>query len=88
MNTRISLTQGTTLTDVGGRQVLFSVKTGESFGLNDTAAHMLVLCMELGTQKAVEQLARDYEVSPEELTQDLHELLDGLKNARMIQLGG
>jgi hypothetical protein len=37
----IRLAPGTTLTSVEGKDVLFSVKTGDSYGLNETAAGML-----------------------------------------------
>ena len=37
----IRLAPGTTLTIVEGKDVLFSVKSGDSYGLNETAARML-----------------------------------------------
>lgn len=86
MKDSIKLTEGTTLTEVGGKDVLFSVKSGESFGLNETAAHMLRLCLELGVAQTVQQLSEEYSVSAEELREDLQSLLDGLADARMIQI--
>lgn len=86
MKDSIKLTEGTTLTEVGGKDVLFSVKSGESFGLNETAAHMLRLCLELGATQAVQQLSEEYSVSAEELREDLQALLDGLADVRLIQI--
>lgn len=86
MNDSIKLAEGTTLTQVGGKHVLFSVKSGESFGLNETAAHMLTLCLEHGVAQTVQTLSAEYSVSSEELKDDLQVLLDGLADAQLIQV--
>ncbi|AWB32744.1 PqqD family protein [Orrella marina] len=86
MNDSIKLAEGTTLTEVGGKHVLFSVKSGESFGLNETAAHMLTLCLELGVARTVQKLAEEYSVNAQELSEDLQALIDGLSDANLVQV--
>ena len=58
---RIRLAPGTTLTNVEGKEVLFSVRTGDSYGLNETAARMVRLALEMSLDDAAAQLAaREY----------------------------
>lgn len=78
---RIQLATGTTLTNVEGKDVLFSTRTGESFGLNEVASRMLALALSMGTVEATAKLAPEYDAPPEELRSDLEELV-----AQLIQL--
>jgi len=55
----IRLAAGTTLTTIEGKDVLFSVKTGDSYGLNETAARMLRLGLEAELNETVNQLAAE-----------------------------
>lgn len=86
MKRQVKLTPGTTLTDISGKQVLFSVKSGESFGLNETAALMLQLCLEHGPRTAAQQLSTQFDVPADELAGDLDELLQGLAQAGLVQV--
>ena len=83
---RLQLTPGTTLTLVGGKNVLFSVKSGDSFGLNETAAEMLKSAREDGMEKAAKRLARDYDAPIEEIRSDLDELVAELVRLKFVQL--
>jgi hypothetical protein len=83
---RIQLTPGTTLTLVEGKSVLFSVKTGDSYGLNETAAEMLRLGMEEGISRASERLSREYEAPVDEIRNDLGELAQELVRLKFAQL--
>ena len=58
----IRLAPGTTLTNVEGKDVLFSVKTGDSYGLNETAARMLRVGCEADLDEVVNRLAAEYGV--------------------------
>lgn len=82
----IQLTPGTSLTVIEGKSVLFSVKTGESYGLNAMAAEMLKLCLEGGIDHAAECLAKDYSAPVEEIRGDLDELTQNLVQARLVQV--
>jgi hypothetical protein len=83
---RLQLTPGTTLTLVEGKSVLFSVKSGDSFGLNETAAEMLKSAREDGMEKAAKRLARDYDAPIEEIRSDLDELVAELVRLKFVQL--
>ena len=83
---RLELTPGTTLTLVEGKSVLFSVKTGESYGLNEIAAEMLGIAMEAGLDQAAQRLASDYDAPVEEIRGDLDELARDLVRLKFAQL--
>ncbi|MDP2356127.1 MAG: PqqD family protein [Beijerinckiaceae bacterium] len=83
---RLQLTSGTTLTLVEGKSVLFSVKSGDSFGLNETAADMLKIAREEGVAEAAKRLAQEYDAPLEEITNDLQELLAQLVRLKFAQL--
>jgi hypothetical protein len=83
---RLQLTPGTTLTLVEGKNILFSVKSGDSFGLNETAAEMLKSAREDGMEKAAKRLARDYDAPIEEIRSDLDELVAELVRLKFVQL--
>lgn len=80
----IQLAPGTTLTTVEGKDVLFSTRTGESFGLNETAAQMLRLAVDIGTSEAAAKLAGEYDAPREELQADLDELVGELVQLKLV----
>lgn len=82
---RIRLAQGTTLTSVEGKDVLFSVRSGESYGLNETAARMVRLALDSGLDEAVAKLAEEYGAPPEEIRSDLLDLIGELVQARLAE---
>lgn len=53
--------------------------------LNETAAHMLKLCLSDGVEEAVNQLSKQFDAPAEEIAQDLQELLEGLRQAGLIE---
>lgn len=83
---RLQLAPGTSLTEIQGKSVLFSVKTGETYGLNETAAEMVQLGMAIGLDRAAYQLARDYDVAVDEIRSDLDELTRELVSLKFAQL--
>ena len=80
---RIALAAGTTLTRIEGKDVLFSTRTGDSFGLNETAAHMLRLALETGSNEAATKLAGEYNVAEDELRADLNDLIGQLVQLKL-----
>ena len=82
----VQLTPGTSLTVIEGKSVLFSVKTGESFGLNAMAAEMLKLCLDGGIDHAAQRLSKDYSAPVEEIRGDLDELTRSLVQAKLVQV--
>jgi len=83
---RIEMTPGTSLTIIEGKSVLFSVKTGESYGLNETAAEMLKLALEAGIDHTVAWFARNYDVPVAEIRNDLDELARDLVRVKMARI--
>jgi hypothetical protein len=81
----IQLTPGTSLTTIEGKSVLFSVKTGESYGLNAMAAEMLRLCLEGGFDHAAKRLAKDYDAPVDEIRSDIDELARSLVQVKLVQ---
>lgn len=82
----IRLATGTTLTNVEGKDVLFSVKSGDSYGLNETAARMLRLGLEADLDQVVNQLATEYGIEPEEIRNDFEEVVGELVQLKFVQL--
>lgn len=81
----IRLAPGTTLTNVEGKDVLFSVKSGDSYGLNETAARMLRLGLETDLDQVVNRLAAEYAVERTEIQGDFEELLGELVQLKFVQ---
>jgi hypothetical protein len=82
---KIQLAPGTTLTTIEGKDVLFSVRTGDSYGLNETAAHMLKLGIEAGLDEAASRMAQDYNAAPDEIRADLADLVQELVKLKLVQ---
>jgi hypothetical protein len=81
----IRLAAGTTLTNVEGKDVLFSVKSGESYGLNETAARMLRLGLEADLDDIVHRLAAEYGAERKEIRDDFEELVRELVRLKFVQ---
>jgi hypothetical protein len=82
----IRLAPGTTLTNVEGKDVLFSVKTGDSYGLNETAARMLRGGCETDLDEVVNQLAKEYGVERNEIRDDFKELVRELVQLKFVEV--
>jgi hypothetical protein len=83
-NYRAAFAKGTTLNKIEGKDVLFSVKTGESFGLNEMAALMLSALFSADSQTAVAKIASEYAAPPADISQDLNELVESLIAQKML----
>jgi hypothetical protein len=83
---RARLAKGVTLTKVEGKHVLFSLKTGDTFGLNDTAAFMLAELLRADSDKAVSETAKEYMAAASELETDLGELTRDLETLKLIEI--
>jgi hypothetical protein len=82
----IRLAPGTTLTNIEGKDVLFSVKTGDSYGLNETAARMLRFGCEANLDEVVDRLATEYSVERNEIRDDFKELVRELVQLKFVQV--
>ena len=81
----IRLAPGTTLTIVEGKDVLFSVKSGDSYGLNETAAHMLRVGLEANLDDVVNRLAEEYGAERTEIRDDFEQLVHDLVQLKFVQ---
>jgi hypothetical protein len=81
----IRLSPGITLTHIEGKDVLFSVHTGDSYGLNETAARMLRLALEIDLDRAAARLAEEYGASQDEIRGDLENLVTELMTLELVQ---
>jgi VIT1/CCC1 family predicted Fe2+/Mn2+ transporter len=81
----IRLAPGTTLTIVEGKDVLFSVKSGDSYGLNETAARMLRLGLEANLEEVVNRLAEEYGAERNEIREDFEQLVRELVQLKFVQ---
>ena len=81
----IRLAAGTTLTSIEGKDVMFSVRSGESYGLNETAAQMVRLSLQGGVAQAATRMAADYGVSADEIRGDIEQLVRELVQLRMVE---
>ena len=82
----IRLAPGTTLTNVEGKDVLFSVRTGDSYGLNETAARMLRVGLAADLDELVNQLAGEYGIERKEIRDDFDELVRELVQLKFVQV--
>lgn len=82
---KIRLAHGATLTTVEGKDVLFSVRSGESYGLNETAARMLRLGLETDLSQAAATMAADYGIGREDILADLEQLVQHLIQLAMVE---
>lgn len=80
------LSPGTTLTRVEGKAVLFSVRSGESYGLNDMAALMLETLCATDSLRAARRLAQDYAAPEADILNDLAELASSLAELKLVEL--
>ncbi len=83
---RARLAAGITLTRIEGKDVLFSIKSGDSYGLNEVAARMLSLLLESDAASAAGQLASEYAAPESDIRADLDDLVGMLAEARLIDI--
>jgi hypothetical protein len=72
--------------EVGGESVLLDLKTERYLGLNEVGTRMWqALCASDSIQAAYETLLAEYDVTPQQLEEDLRDLLERLlQNALII----
>ena len=83
---KAQLAKGVTLTRIEGKSVLFSTRTGESFGLNDMGAEMLAQLFAGDSLRAAKQIGAEYNAPEAEIHQDLSELVEELAGLKLIEV--
>lgn len=84
-NFKITLNPDMTLTETQGKLVLFSKKTGDFFGLNESALFLLKTLLESDFSTALVKGAQEFQVEPSLLEQDLVELVSELEKTSIIK---
>jgi hypothetical protein len=72
------LPKGITSTTIGGKRVLFSVRTGETYGLNETAAFFVEQLLATDLASAVRASVAAFDAPEGELMSDITALADEL----------
>lgn len=69
---------------VDQQMVLLDLVSEQYFGLNETGAHIVTRLTEEPLEKALAELARDYDVEPSVLRRDVDALVDQLLRAGLL----
>jgi hypothetical protein len=77
-----------TLTTINGQTVLFSKQTGDFFGLNTSAAHMIQCLLDTDFQTAATRCATDFHTPQETIETDLLELINELVALKLLRKEG
>ena len=84
-STRARTAPDVMIQEVGGESVLLDLKTERYLGLNEVGTRMWQALLESESiQAAYETLLAEYEVAPEQLEEDLRDLLDRLLENALI----
>jgi len=82
---RISVADQVFVERVDGETVLLELASGRYFGLDPVASRLLELLVQLGTTEAVAEAAlEEYDVSREQLSQDIEALVHQLVEHKLI----
>lgn len=84
-NFKITLNPDMTLTETQGKLVLFSKKTGDFFGLNESALFLLKTLLESDFSTTLVRGAQEFQVEPSILEQDLVDLVAELEKTSIIK---
>ena len=87
MTGRFRLVDGVTLNEIDGKTVLFSMKSGDSFGLNESAAVLLKSLLDSDFDSAVAACAQLFEVTEDVIRPDLTELIEHLTGEGILVPG-
>lgn len=85
MSDTYALFDGVSLNEIDGKTVLFSLKTGDSFGLNESAAIMLKKVIDDGFSAALDACAELFEADRAIIETDLRELLAELEGNQLLK---
>jgi len=89
LESAISVPEDVLFREVEGEAVLLNTATGKYFGLDEVGTRMWTLLAEHGqVQPAYRALLEEYDVAPEQLQQDLLDLVGKLVAHGLIQVTG
>ena len=84
---KISVLQDVLVQDLGGESVLLNLQSEQYFGLDDVGTQMWQVLTETESiQAAYDLLLAEYQVEPEQLHQDLQDLIEQLVNHGLVEV--
>lgn len=87
LNQKIILAEDVLIQDLAGESVLLNLNSEEYFGLDDVGTRMLSALGESESiQEACRLLTQEYEAQPEQIQQDLLELIDKLFKHDLVKV--
>ena len=84
-NFKIELAPQVTITETDGKAVLFSKKTGDFFGLNDSAAYLLKELSGSDFLATLKKASVAFSVPETDLSSDLIELVADLEKQKLLK---
>jgi hypothetical protein len=84
MNYTIRLDPSVALKKVDGQTVLFSKRTGDFYGLNPTAVHLIERLLESDLDSTTKSAANDFGVEEKTIRDDITEVVDSLVEAKLV----
>jgi hypothetical protein len=86
LESRIEFDKDVLFRDLDGEAVVLNLKTGKYFGLDELGTRMWSLLTEYGqVEPAYRTLLDEYEVTPEQLREDLLAFIDNLASHDLLQ---
>lgn len=85
MNYKLKLDPLIVLQKIDGQDVLFSKKTGDFFGLNESATLMLTALLDTDFNEAVKLCSKQFGEPEDTIRADLNELVDSLIESRLAE---
>jgi hypothetical protein len=86
-DSRVVMADSVLFREVRGEAVILNLQTETYFGLDETGTRMLSVLLTSETiGKAYDSLLQEYDVEPERLRHDIHELIQKLQTRGIIQL--
>lgn len=82
---KAALSKGVTLTKIEGKDVLFSMRSGDTFGLNETAAFFVRELLKSDFEAALVASAGEYDAPADELRTDMTDLVRDLVTAKLLE---
>jgi hypothetical protein len=88
-NQKVSVAPNVLVQDLAGESVLLNLQTEQYFGLDDVGSRIWqVLTERESVGKAIDALGAEYDVEPEQLQQDVENLIEDLLAHGLVEVAG
>lgn len=87
MTAHAKLSKGITLTTIEGKRLLFSIRSGDTYGLNETAAAFVEQMLKTDLAAAAATCASLFDAPVDEIRGDMRALSDELSGLGLIVVG-